>query len=1693
MWLMQQRPCWRPGRGALCRPRGLATRLLLSLLGELAHGRLAKMVRATPCGPFSGCHVCALDLWHRSCTPSVESAAGPCGTVALCGGVLCHATRTLPPPSHHAAHALCSSRRPHARPPRAPGPTCTAHFVADRRFLAVPSQAFRLLFLGLAYTATTTTALEPGCATVGTSPPPIPAGTNVLLASDKTISYETNAGLPGLPATANTFVYGPSKSCAFDGIITVGGPNSLNKLDIQGGHSLTGRFAMMMFVDWLNNERGGLKVGAKLYGMRIVLVDSAGDRAQNMNATAHASRLWNADFLISQFGSAFATYTAKQSYAEGKLLMTWGASSTAVHTQNNLTFGSLTAAPSWMWSTLTAIAVAASEVDTGARPSTARCAAPSCRSSLKVAFVVMSNSGFGMSMCKGAERKARELQFSIVEDTDGTALMTMVPRGLSVEFAKGVLSTLRAAGANVIIECSTASVARTMLEGEEELDYTPLTHSGVTSASGTGWGDDVNAGWWQGEYHHSPTGWAPTSPVVGEFSGLDSPTFAAKFRARFDMDASANSATVYSLLAALSAAIEGAGTLDTAAVALFLEGMDTNEFYIRFKYNSNHQNTGDLICVQAMMRDVPVQAVAPPEKTEAGVKFAFPTPTYNQRRCQYLGPGQPVGRKSAGRNGLTGAWITDAMTTRAKKECSGNGLCSVAGECICISGYTGNLCELVKKETPPTMKSRASELDNARGCQTVAMSTKSSCISTPNYICGATCTDAKPRSSVLHMSFSSEIASRDHFKLSGYSAAGIAQGSPAGLSCDGGSVVEVSYAQLSGNSQNGTGAAAIFVRSATLKVLFAKIDANTNTGSGAAGILVQNKSTLEVLHTDFVRNKMEGNTANGSAITCHGSMATVNHSRFTENRGAAVVLTDCSFMMQHAALHDNWACTDDSGSKCSRSAAIVIGGGSIASIIKSTLFNNQGSAAGAIFTTGINTRLSAVDCMFQSNRGLNVGKASGAVMLTAAATAVIRSCIFDNNLGTAPTAAGAVMSADAELSMFESRVSDNRIQANPHAIAGAGGIYSERSSVSLADSDVSSNDAVNEAISHASTVSFGKLFYALSPTRAYVINSTFQPFDDTLSALISPGASKGSLRGSCDEYPCKPGFGCTYINASLLCTPCSATTHSANGIACQLCLSGLGPTHDQTGCAACGGNNHSEFGVCDPCPDGLVVEDNHIGCTKCDGDQTAISTVPGQAHACTCADTFYNVTASLHVCFYNGFDSDEQSSARDMASKVQYDCDTCPSDAKQDPCLVCKGGGIQIAPGFTAPPIANSAGGTSVVSVFRCHPDIEVARKRCPGTADGRRLAVVESTMNPECAQGYSGHICGECDDDWGMNTDRECEPCESGASGTVGSIFILLGMIAGLALILGVAAKLWKGFPLKHLLRCSVQPMRILITYSQVTTQLGDVLNFAYPGIFGDVLDFLKPILDIWGLLFRALGPSECFGVSGFTSSWLLRVIGLPAIMSTVVLIIFLRSRSSAEAAMAAKGNFFFVVFFCYPTICIICFASFICTQMTPDSSVLDVDDSVTCEDGSHITMQILSYIVIVVVAVGLPVALLYVLLRKIKTYEKESQGTNYDTAKRIAVELDVDVQAAQFVIRDITIGRDYSFVMDAFKPQYIYWEAMDMFRKLALVGLVLVVGRGTVAQLSTAIVLAFTFFAIHVKTWPYKIQQDNLFRAAT
>eukprot|EP01046_Picozoa_sp_COSAG06_P038717 COSAG06_NODE_4493_length_4206_cov_2.456294_7_plen_148_part_00 len=100
---------------------------------------------------------------------------------------------------------------------------------------------------------------------------------------------------------------------------------------------------------------------------------------------------------------------------------------------------------------------------------------------------------------------------------------------------------------------------------------------------------------------------------------------------------------------------------------------------------------------------------------------------------------------------------------------------------------------------------------------------------------------------------------------------------------------------------------------------------------------------------------------------------------------------------------------------------------------------------------------------------------------------------------------------------------------------------------------------------------------------------------------------------------------------------------------------------------------------------------------------------------------------------------------------------------------------------------------------------------------------------------------------------------------------------------------------------------------------------------------------------------------------------------------------------------------------------------------------------------------------------------------------------AELLAHEFKVDFNMAKYVIRDVSMSASFSFITDAYHPQVLYWEALDMIRKPLLVGLIVLVGRGTSAQLGIAIVLSFMFFSLQLSVAPFKLTPGNLFRAST
>ena len=108
--------------------------------------------------------------------------------------------------------------------------------------------------------------------------------------------------------------------------------------------------------------------------------------------------------------------------------------------------------------------------------------------------------------------------------------------------------------------------------------------------------------------------------------------------------------------------------------------------------------------------------------------------------------------------------------------------------------------------------------------------------------------------------------------------------------------------------------------------------------------------------------------------------------------------------------------------------------------------------------------------------------------------------------------------------------------------------------------------------------------------------------------------------------------------------------------------------------------------------------------------------------------------------------------------------------------------------------------------------------------------------------------------------------------------------------------------------------------------------------------------------------------------------------------------------------------------------FNIFNCRPLDSDHKVLLMDYMVDCQTTYHQTYRVVAYMMIGGFALGTPVGLGVLMLRRVQEYSGSSDGDRF-VARRVADEQKIsDVEAAD-AIRDVTTGREYSFLVNAFK----------------------------------------------------------------
>eukprot|EP01043_Picozoa_sp_COSAG02_P054804 COSAG02_NODE_6264_length_3694_cov_140.769402_2_plen_841_part_00 len=556
---------------------------------------------------------------------------------------------------------------------------------------------------------------------------------------------------------------------------------------------------------------------------------------------------------------------------------------------------------------------------------------------------------------------------------------------------------------------------------------------------------------------------------------------------------------------------------------------------------------------------------------------------------------------------------------------------------------------------------------------------------------------------------------------------------------------------------------------------------------------------------------------------------------------------------------------------------------------------------------------------------------------------------------------------------------------------------------------------------------------------------------------------------------------------------------------------------------------------CMDCPAGLYSEPGQSECTRCDSEFIANLPTTGatrcirclagsapnaaQTECSLCRPNLYNASLGWVECVDGDSGFDERDWKARQVRAMLEPCRACP------PCAQCSNGVAKLRTGFRELPsyaIVLSAG---VRVAFRC-------------SRHSGEHPVCNQTASSTCANGREGLFCQSCQR--GFHTIHgQCLQCERATLFTTPLAIVSLLAVAVYAWykLSGqdshVEAESGSGLhvgnrsptenPLgdalvevsdqgaKHavrghqqfisgfgiVLRAAFQPLRMVVTWAQITSQIGSVLHLHYPPVFAGAVDALRFLQDVFSVFLDV----ECAGLAGFESQWLVKVIAIPCMCATILVCTYTVQRKlhgSLTALHNAKSYFLGAIFLIYPSVCNVVFAAYQCRELVVGaptmSGVLEADDRLLCSSPSMERLRFLSMIVIVVFCVGVPVVSGGGLLYMARGYARLDSDHNAAVVTRLSADFDVDENVADYVLRDVTaMGQSLSFLMDAYTFRCYYWEALDLLRKLLLVGVCLLVSRGSVAQNVVALLLSFSFFALQTTTKPYKLLHDNALRAAT
>ena len=420
---------------------------------------------------------------------------------------------------------------------------------------------------------------------------------------------------PGLRTTHTISSYADSSLGTTT--ILLGGTLSLGADSTWHSKSWHMHNALLLFVDWVNFVKGGVRLSAT--DRRMIEILSADDVSEPDNVRSLYSALVAGriggrapDFLLGPYSSALTAIAADVADRNGALLMATAASTTSIFENRNLTFGMSNPADTYLHASVTMLH----------------------RLGVKSVSFIFEDAPATKDWCKGAATKAQALNLTV-------AARIQISQTLNATEISSALETLTTASADAVIGCTqNLDVCVNFVQqaaANSKLKFYTKALLLTACVTDPRFSEQLSSLAW---HVMGTSPWSELDSIPDDMAGWSPADFARRYQSAFGQIPPYQSAAAFAGASLLVNAIETVGSLDPKLVASELTRTRIRTVYGDTVFDQNRQILLSFVTLQH----------SPPGNLSVvtAATALFPMPSWAERECGFVKRCETGGCRSDG-------------------------------------------------------------------------------------------------------------------------------------------------------------------------------------------------------------------------------------------------------------------------------------------------------------------------------------------------------------------------------------------------------------------------------------------------------------------------------------------------------------------------------------------------------------------------------------------------------------------------------------------------------------------------------------------------------------------------------------------------------------------------------------------------------------------------------------------------------------------------------------------------------------------------------------------------------------------------------------------------------------------------------------------------------------------------------------